>query len=89
MHRIPDSPVYGVYSEWESDVTSAYTVTAGMKVSRKGSPGKDLTEVHMSGGEYLLFEGHGLMPQIVIETWKQIWEFFSANKEYAQVRNRL
>src|SRR5687768_1458175 len=32
-HQSPDSPIYGVYSEYESDVDGLYTTTAGVRVA--------------------------------------------------------
>jgi predicted transcriptional regulator YdeE len=36
-----------------------------------------LTSVTLEEGKYLCFESKGEMPQAVIETWGEIWAYFS------------
>lgn len=69
--------VYGVYADYESDDTGHYTVTAG--VATEENHGKC---VIIPAGNYLAFKGKGPMPLAVIDTWKQIWSFFSTPNEY-------
>ncbi|MDQ3172840.1 MAG: GyrI-like domain-containing protein [Acidobacteriota bacterium] len=78
-NKLAESPVYGVYSAYESDASGQYSVTAGVSVS-KASPAFDSIEV--SGGPYLVFETKGPMPQIVIENWARVWSFFETSKEF-------
>ena len=71
-HRVPDSPIYGVYSDYESDVNGRYTTTAGVRVD--GSSASSDGEIE--AGDYLVFEKKGAMPDIVVETWGEVWRFF-------------
>lgn len=84
FNKIPnkstDSPVYGVYSDYESNEKGAYQVTAGVAVD-DGLQGSEFTEVQVQAGEYLVFENSGELPQAVIDTWMQVWTFFEANPE--------
>lgn len=79
-NKSPASPVYGVYSDYESNEKGAYQVTAGVAVDDK-LPDSELTEVLVQAGDYLVFEHSGELPQAVIDTWAQVWTFFAANPE--------
>lgn len=84
FNKIPnkstDSPVYGVYSDYESNEKGAYQVTAGVAVDN-GLQDSEFTEVQVQAGEYLVFENSGELPQAVIDTWMQVWTFFEANPQ--------
>ncbi len=78
-NKLPDSPLYGVYSDYESDATGQFTATVAVAVSA-ATPAFDTIEV--GGGLYLVFEASGAIPQSVIEAWGRIWPFFEASKEW-------
>ena len=77
--KLSDSPLYGVYSDYESDANGQFTATVAVAVST-ATPAFDTIEV--SGGRYLVFEARGAIPQSVIEAWGRIWSFFDASKEW-------
>ncbi len=76
-HRLCDSPLFGVYSDYESDADGLYTVTAGVKSSRSSNT-LAFSTVRVLSGHYLVFENKGVMPQAVIETWKRVWDYFAS-----------
>ncbi|WP_440531978.1 GyrI-like domain-containing protein [Variovorax sp. YR566] len=76
--RTGDARIFSVYSAYESDAHGAFDVTAGVAVS--GSEGSRAVEA----GDYLVFTGHGEMPQMVIATWQRIWQYFEAHPEVAR-----
>ena len=82
FHTIPvrqsESFVYGVYSNYESDATGHFDVTAGVQVyeTRAG-----YSAVNIEGGEYLVFSAKGKMPNCVIQTWGLIWAYFADNPQ--------
>ncbi len=78
-HRADRSSVFGVYSKYESDANGPYDLTAGVAVV--GEVERFSTVVVPSGG-YLVFERRGSMPQIVIEGWKEIWEYFANSQRF-------
>jgi len=80
-NQIQSSQTYGVYSSYESDCDGKYTVTAGKCVSRVDNLPQDLAMVNVEGGSYLVFEGKGSKPEIVINIWKEIWNYFSSKQE--------
>ncbi|UZE21737.1 GyrI-like domain-containing protein [Pseudomonas sp. B21-056] len=80
--RIParqsESFVYGVYSNYESDATGYFDVTAGVEVDAT-SPGYPAVDIE--GGDYLVFSAKGAMPDCVIQTWGLIWAYFADNPQ--------
>ena len=84
-NKIADTPVYGVYSDYESDFNGYYTVTAGVAVNAELSA-QEFSTVNIQEGNYLVFTGQGTMPQIVVETWMRIWSYFESS-EAAYTRN--
>ena len=71
-----DSPIYGVYSHYDSDANGYYTVTAGVAVSAQPNQ-PELSTIAVVSGTYLVFSNKGQMPDIVVKTWKQIWAYFA------------
>jgi predicted transcriptional regulator YdeE len=74
------TPVYGVYTNYESDVNGRYSVVAGVKSTLAETKYK---EVRVEGGEYLVFEKEGESPASVIAAWQDVWKYFAVpNSEY-------
>lgn len=71
--------IFGVYSNYDSDANGAYTVTVGVKFERTDIK---LSSVTIQAGGYLVFQATGSMPATVVETWKQVWEFFENNPKF-------
>ena len=78
-HLATKAPIFGVYSNYDSDVNGFYTITVGVESS---SNQPELSAVTIQAGNYLVFQGTGPMPMTVIDTWKQVWTFFTTNTEY-------
>lgn len=91
-----DGRIYGVYSAYESNAQGAYDMTAGVAMPPPaghrddGGDGADRAVATASGtvcvvpvlaGNYLVFNGQGPMPQMVIDTWRQIWRYFADNPQ--------
>lgn len=81
--REPDSFVYGVYSNYESDASGAFDVTAGVEVTATDA---DYPVIQVEGGHYLVFSAKGPLPESVIQTWGLVWAYF---EDHAQVRRRF
>ena len=74
MPNVPEGTVgYGVYTNYESDAMGAFDVLVGTEVEIAG-----LESVTLQSGKYLCFEAKGTLPQAVIETWGEIWNYFTA-----------
>ena len=68
--------LYVVYFNYESDASGEYSVLVGSdEISEKST--ENIEQVTILRGNYMVFEGAGEMPQIVINTWSKVWEFFS------------
>ena len=72
------SPIYGVYSAYESDASGQFDVTAGVAVKK---PAENFKSIVIDAGDYLVFEAQGPMPEAVISTWGKVWSFFEANPQ--------
>jgi predicted transcriptional regulator YdeE len=68
--------MYGVYSEYKSDVTGEYKVTVGVEVT------KPKNAIVIEDARYLVFTKKGELPDVVVETWEEIWDYFENNSEY-------
>ena len=77
--RKSDSFIYGVYSDYESDMNGNYTLTAGIEINRKDM--KKYNPVVIKKGKYILFEQEGQLPQVIADTWVKIWEYFEEHKD--------
>ena len=67
--------IFEVYSNYESGAKGFYTVTVGVT---EDSERAEFDSVTIQTGNYLVFQGTGPMPATVVETWKQIWDYFEA-----------
>ena len=70
----PNVPMYGVYTNYESDAMGEFDVLVGVENLETSD---SLTSVTLAEGNYLCFESKGEMPQAVIETWGEVWAYFS------------
>jgi predicted transcriptional regulator YdeE len=80
-NQLQSTSVFGVYSDYESDESGFYSVTAGLMKNLVPTRA-ELTEITVESGSYLVFEGTGDMPQTVIETWGRVWDYFSKDAGY-------
>ncbi|WP_248749759.1 GyrI-like domain-containing protein [Pseudomonas sp. MWU15-20650] len=69
----PESPVYGVYSGYESDARGLFDVTAGVA---SAASARGFESLVIEPGRYLVFEAHGPMPEAIIATWQRVWAYF-------------
>lgn len=69
-----DSTVYGLYTNYESDHNGVFDVVA----CSDNLDATDLSSYQIQAGNYLVFKGEGQMPQVVIDLWSQVWEYFES-----------
>ncbi len=74
-HLSPESRVFGVYTNYESDHTGDFTVLAGADVLTDAAD-HELQSIEIPDGNYLVFSGSGEMPQAVINLWTEVWQYF-------------
>jgi predicted transcriptional regulator YdeE len=75
----PEDQLYGVYSDYESDVNGEYTVTAGKRVASSTD-----ACISIRSGTYLVFPASGAMPKAIIDAWIAVWEHFSHAQPYVR-----
>ncbi|MDH5231921.1 MAG: GyrI-like domain-containing protein [Gammaproteobacteria bacterium] len=68
--------VFGIYHNYESDHTGEFDVMAGFD-GEVNSTDARLKQIVIPGGEYLVFQQSGEMPQCVIQAWQQVWDYFA------------
>lgn len=74
----PDSNVYGLYTNYESDANGEFDVVA-CSDTLSASELENARDFQIPSGKYLKFSGTGEMPKTVIVVWGQIWDYFNAN----------
>lgn len=74
-----EADVYGVYSDYESDASGEFTVTAGIRTPASAKP-----SVHVNAGTYLVFPANGQMPAAIIDAWKTVWQHFASQPPYTR-----
>lgn len=77
-HLTKQSQVYGVYTNYESDMNGAFDVyacTDNAAVLRLDNA----KTVTLQSGTYLKFSGAGEMPQAVIDAWGEVWAYFTSD----------
>lgn len=68
--------MYGVYSDYESDVNGDYKITVGIEVT------KPKNAIVIEDKKYLVFDKEGEVPDVVIDLWNEIWEYFKKETTY-------
>lgn len=87
VHKLPqradDTRIFGVYSGYESNEHGAFDVTAGVALAdtEHGPFLQGVARVDIEAGRYLVFTGQGEMPQMVVDTWVRVWNYFADNPQ--------
>ena len=93
-NREPNTPIYGVYSGYESDQNGFFDVNAGVRVSDVLDSENDerddiiqqaaseFTTVTIEAGDYMAFTTTGEMPQRIIDGWGMVWAHFEGETTY-------
>lgn len=79
-HVTADAPMYGVYTNYESDHNGRYDIHASVASSHFGTPPQNCVPSEIRAGQYLRFTpqsiGEDPVKQ-VIEMWQRVWAHFS------------
>jgi predicted transcriptional regulator YdeE len=70
--------VFGVYDNYESDANGDFDVFAGTNQAEVNST-IALSSKIIPKGKYLVFTEVGTMPQIAIEAWTKVWNYFNSD----------
>lgn len=72
--------IFAVYTNYESDFKGDYTYFIGEEVTSFSPPSEDLEQITIPGQQYTKFTSlPGVMPQVVINMWRDIWAMSPAN----------
>ncbi len=74
IDNVINSHSYGVYNNYESDLTKPYDYTAAVEVSECRDDTEEESFVKVPKGKYARFTGKGNVQEIVGQLWQQIWE---------------
>ena len=57
--------------------------TAGVALAdtERAQPQPEVVRVDIEAGRYLVFTGQGEMPQMVVDTWMRVWNYFADNPQ--------
>lgn len=70
-----DDEILGVYFDYESDANGPYSVLVGVRVADGTKPIAGTELLDIPSQSYTKFTTEkGQMPNVVIDTWKRIWE---------------
>ncbi|WP_338553618.1 effector binding domain-containing protein [Paenibacillus sp. KS-LC4] len=83
-----DDFIYGVYLDYETDASGAYTAFIGhtynldLPMTTGASAAASLQQIVVPSSKYRVFETRrGPMPQVVIEAWQEIWAYYETAAE--------
>lgn len=68
--------VYGVYYNYEADHNGMFSVLAGFD-GPSYPANADVEQIVIPKAKYLVFTHKGDMPQIAIDAWTEVWEYFT------------
>ncbi|MCK2217802.1 GyrI-like domain-containing protein [Actinomadura sp. ATCC 31491] len=73
-----DENLYAVLTDYESDHHGAYTQIVGVGVRTAPRLPEGMVSVRVPGGQALLVEARGQLPQALVEAWQQVWKHTEA-----------
>jgi predicted transcriptional regulator YdeE len=77
FNKANNTSLYGVYTNYESDVNGDYDATVAVEVTKT----KDKPMV-IENKKYLVFKKEGELPDSCVALWEEIWDYFANNSEY-------
>jgi predicted transcriptional regulator YdeE len=81
-HRMHPGSLLGVYTDYESDHTGAYSLIVSAEVSSLDSVPVGMIGLTIPASKYLVFPADGPIPDAIIQAWQNIWNYFSQSSEY-------
>ena len=65
--------VFNIYTDYQGDHTEPYTCFLGCRVNAFSDVPEGMEARELSGGNYAVFDLHGKLPDVVVETWQTIY----------------
>ena len=76
LNKSNSTAMYGVHSNYVSDVHGDFDVTVGVEVT------KPKNAIVIENQKYLVFKKEGELPEVAFNAWQEIWDYFENNDEY-------
>jgi predicted transcriptional regulator YdeE len=80
-NRVASGLLYGVYHKYAGNQDDAYSLVAGVEVTTLDRTPERMVGITIPEATYLVFSRTGKFPDVVMETWLEIWKYFSENTE--------
>jgi len=80
LNKVSNTSFYGLYLNYESDVDGDYDSMVAVEVTKSKN-----NAIVIENKKYLVFKKEGELPDVSIELWKEIWEYFKNNDTYERV----
>ena len=81
-HQAASGEILAVYTDYESDHTGNYTFAVTQPVTSLADLSAELYAVTIPASRYLVFRAAGPMPKALINTWLEIWQYFTEPGEH-------
>jgi predicted transcriptional regulator YdeE len=65
-----------VYTGYESDHQGAYSHLIACEVGNGDAAQPHMTTLTIPESKYLVFTGNGELPDVVMQTWGAVWQYF-------------
>ncbi|WP_338751138.1 effector binding domain-containing protein [Bacillus sp. FJAT-52991] len=80
-HLVKPGIVYGLYSDYTTDVNGEYSITLGMEMSSSEAVPEGVVVKTIPAAKYMVFTSEkGPMPEVVIKAWQDIWAWFAQSE---------
>lgn len=74
--------VFAVYTNYESDHNGKYSLILTSEVKNLKQIPEGFTGITVPPSKYLVFLAKGKLPEAIIETWKEVWKYFSQSRDH-------
>jgi len=80
LNKANNTSFYGLYLNYESDVNGDFDAMVAVEVTKAKN-----NAIVIENKKYLVFKKEGELPDVSIELWKEIWEYFENNSDYERI----
>jgi len=85
LNKKPDSPIFGIYTKYESDNSGPYSLIIGVEVNDIEPTPSGMIGLTIPPGQFMVFTAQGPMPNTLIDTWIYIWEYFTKETSHKRL----
>jgi predicted transcriptional regulator YdeE len=74
--------IYSIYTNYEGDHTKPYTCFLGCRVDSISIVPDKMQALEVTGGKYAVFDVHGKLPEVIVQTWNNIYQIDSFERRW-------